>query len=35
VSGTLYVDDFLNNIPPYGQIASDELAGIPYTYRVG
>jgi hypothetical protein len=35
VSGTLYVDDFLNNIPPYGQIASDELAGIPYTYTVG
>jgi len=35
VSGTLYVDDFLNNIPPYGQIASDELAGLPYTYTVG
>jgi hypothetical protein len=35
VSGTLYVDDFLNNIPPYGQVASDELAGIPYTYTVG
>jgi hypothetical protein len=35
VSGTLYVDDYLNNIPPYGQIASDELAGIPYTYTVG
>jgi hypothetical protein len=35
VSGTLYVDDFLDNIPPYGQIASDELAGLPYTYTVG
>jgi hypothetical protein len=35
VSGTLYVDDFLSSIPPYGQIASDELAGIPYTYTVG
>jgi hypothetical protein len=35
VSGTLYVDDFLDNIPPYGQIASDELTGLPYTYTVG
>jgi hypothetical protein len=35
VSGTLYVDDFLNDIPPYGQIASNELAGIPYSYTVG
>jgi hypothetical protein len=35
VSGTLYVDDYLDNIPPYGQIASDELAGIPYTCTVG
>jgi len=35
VSGTLYVDDFLNNIPPYGQIAANELTGFPYSYTVG
>jgi hypothetical protein len=35
VTGTLYVDDILNNIPPYGQFAVDELAGIPYSYTVG
>ena len=34
VSGTLYVDDVLNNIPPYGQFASDELAGLPYSYTI-
>jgi hypothetical protein len=35
VSGTLYVDDLLTDIPPYGQIATDELAGLPYAYTVG
>jgi hypothetical protein len=35
VSGTLYVDDLLTGIPPYGQIATDELAGLPYAYTVG
>jgi hypothetical protein len=35
VTGTLYVDDFLNNVPPYGQITTDELAGLPYSYTVG
>jgi hypothetical protein len=35
VSGTLYVDDFLSSIPPYGQIAADEMAGFPYSYTVG
>jgi Peptidase inhibitor I9 len=35
VDGTLYVDDILNNIPPYGQFAVDELAGLPYSYTVG
>ena len=35
VTGTLYVDDILNNIPPYGQFAVDELSGIPYSYTVG
>jgi hypothetical protein len=35
VSGTLYVDDFLTNVPPYGQASADELAAIPYTYTIG
>ena len=34
VAGTLYVDDFLSNVPPYGNIAGDELAAIPYTYTI-
>jgi hypothetical protein len=34
VSGTLYVDDLLDNIPPYGQFATDELAGLPYAYTI-
>ncbi len=34
VSGNLYVDDFLGNIPPYGQESGDELAAIPYTYTI-
>ena len=34
VSGTLYVDDFLTNVPPYGQQGADELAGLPYTYTI-
>jgi hypothetical protein len=34
VSGTLYVDDLLTAIPPYGQIATDELAGLPYSYTI-
>ncbi|HWF81093.1 MAG TPA: hypothetical protein VN695_10960 [Streptosporangiaceae bacterium] len=34
VSGTLYVDDFLTNVPPYGQQGADELIGIPYTYTI-
>jgi hypothetical protein len=35
VSGTLYVDDFLTNVPPFGQEGSDELTGIPYRYTIG
>jgi hypothetical protein len=35
VSGSLYVDDFLTNVPPYGQQGPDELAAIPYEYTVG
>lgn len=34
VSGTLCVDDLLSNVPPYGQIATDELAGLPYSYMI-
>ena len=32
---TLYVDDFMSNVPPYGQQGPDELAAIPYAYTVG
>jgi hypothetical protein len=35
VSGNLYIDDFLTNIPPYGQQGSDELTAIPYEYTIG
>ncbi|HTW01955.1 MAG TPA: hypothetical protein VMF87_16775 [Streptosporangiaceae bacterium] len=35
VTGTLYVDDILNDIPPYGQFAVNELSGLPYSYTVG
>ena len=34
VAGTLYVDDFLSSVPPYGNITGDELAAIPYTYTI-
>ena len=34
VSGTLYVDDFVGGVPPYGQITDDELAALPYTYTI-
>ena len=34
VQGTLYVDDFVSGVPPYGQIAGDELAAFPYTYTI-
>jgi hypothetical protein len=35
VSGSIYVDDFLTNVPPYGQQGADELISLPYTYTVG
>ncbi|HEX4089368.1 MAG TPA: hypothetical protein VHZ33_11660 [Trebonia sp.] len=35
VKGTLYVDDELASIPPYGQISGDELSALPYEYTVG
>jgi hypothetical protein len=34
VSGTLYVDDFLTNIPPYGQQSGDEVVALPYKYKI-
>jgi hypothetical protein len=34
VSGQIYVDDFLTNIPPYGQEGADELTSLPYTYTI-
>jgi Subtilase family len=34
VTGTLYVDDFVSGVPPYGQLAGDELAALPYTYTI-
>jgi hypothetical protein len=35
VSGALYIDDFMTNVPPYGQQGSDELSALPYEYTVG
>ena len=35
VSGTLYVDDFLTNVPAYGQQGADEMGAIPYSYTIG
>ena len=35
VSGTLYVDDFSADVPPYAQTSGNELAGLPYSYKVG
>ncbi len=34
VTGTLYIDDYVSGVPPYGQIAGDELAALPYTYTI-
>ena len=34
VSGSLYVDDFLSSVPPYGQISTDELISLPYSYTI-
>jgi hypothetical protein len=35
VKGTLYVDDLLAAIPPYSQFSGDEVAALPYEYKVG
>ncbi|AMM21417.1 hypothetical protein AX769_16370 [Frondihabitans sp. PAMC 28766] len=34
VNGTLYVDDYVNAVPPYGQTSTDELFGLPYSYTI-
>jgi Subtilase family len=34
VTGNLYIDDFLTDIPPYGQQTANELAGLPYSYTI-
>ncbi len=34
VNGTLYVDDAVGGISPYGQLSGDELAGLPYSYTI-
>ena len=31
-SGTLYLDTLQSGVPPYGQIAADEVASLPYSY---
>jgi hypothetical protein len=35
VSGNLYVDDYLSNVPPYDGTSGDELVALPYEYTVG
>ena len=35
VSGNLYADVLDGNVPPLGQEGGDELAALPYTYRIG
>jgi hypothetical protein len=34
VSGVLYVDDLVDNVPPYQQLAADELSGLSYSYTI-
>ncbi len=34
VTGNLYVDDFVNGLPPYGGIYGDEVAVFPYSYKI-
>ena len=35
VQGTLYLDTVQGGVPPYGQVAADEVAALPYSYTVG
>ena len=32
VTGTLYLDALQSGVPPYGQIAADEVVALPYSY---
>jgi len=34
VSGRIYVDEFLADVPPYGQTTGDEIAALPYSYTI-
>jgi hypothetical protein len=34
VSGHLYVDELIDDVPPYGQAAGDELSALPYSYTI-
>jgi hypothetical protein len=34
VHGTLYLDDFMTYVPPYGAQGADEIVGLPYAYTI-
>jgi hypothetical protein len=34
VTGNLFIDDFMTNVPPYGQQGADELTSLPYAYTI-
>ncbi|MGH2895726.1 MAG: hypothetical protein ACRDPM_21005, partial [Solirubrobacteraceae bacterium] len=34
ITGNLFVDDFTSAVPPFNQVGGDELAAIPYKYRI-
>jgi hypothetical protein len=34
VTGALYVDDYIGDVPPYGQVSGDETAAFPYAYTI-
>ncbi len=35
VMGNLYIDAYEGGVPPYAQVSGDELAALPYDYKVG
>ena len=35
VSGTLYLDTLQSGVSAYGQLAGDQVAALPYSYKVG
>jgi Subtilase family len=35
VSGTLYLDTLQSGVPAFGQLAGDQVAALPYSYKVG